>query len=185
LTKKHAINLRLRERKALSPIFATMILAAIVISLGSVAYYYVNNVTTNNTNQLKDNIADSQQIISERISVENVKYIDNSAIIPSTPDQLKIYIINSGIENAVIPRYVFIYNSNNVLIDYVTASQLKKIDSPYPTITGGLNVGKEAYFTADLLHSNGGGKFSLSSPSTYLLHIVTENGAGFDYVFTK
>jgi hypothetical protein len=123
-----ARNQVFHDLHGLSPIFATMILAAIVISLGSVAYYYVNNVTTSNTNQLKDNIADSQQTISERLSVESVKFIDRT--IPRPYDQLGIYIINSGLANGVKPSNVFIYNSNNVLIDYVPASQLTTITPP-------------------------------------------------------
>lgn len=170
------------NKRALSPIFATMILALIVITLGSVAYAYVNNVTTTTTNQLKDNIADNQQTISERLSIENVKYF-NANPPPQSPNyQLGFYIINNGIANGVVPRYVLIFNSNNVMIDNVevSPSSMTAIDSPYSPYPDGLNVGKEAYFTVDT--------DDIALPpgtGTYILRIVTENGSGFDYVYTK
>jgi hypothetical protein len=166
------------DKRALSPIFATMILALIVITLGSVAYAYVNNVTTTTTNQLKDNIADNQQTISERLSIENVKYIQKS--LPSQPNyQLGVYIINNGLANAIIPRYFYIYSPTNVLIDNFEVSPLTMttIDLPITTYPEGLNVGKEAYFTIDLDDPG-------LLPGTYNLRIVTENGSGFDYEFT-
>ena len=100
--------------------------------------------------------------------------------LPSPNDQLGIYIINSGIANGVIPRYVFIYNSNNVLIDNVKVSPLTMTilihrSTPYPD---GLNVGKEAYFTDLILDDP-----DLPLTGTYILRIITENGSGFNYVY--
>jgi len=63
---------RSRNKRALSPIFATMILAAIVIVFGSIAYYFANNLTTTTTNNYVSSLSNSQQAISERIAFEDV-----------------------------------------------------------------------------------------------------------------
>ena len=55
----------LTSRRALSPIFATLLLVAIVITFGTVAYYYVSNVTNTATNDYVSSVADSKQTISE------------------------------------------------------------------------------------------------------------------------
>jgi hypothetical protein len=170
--KKHR-SLRLSTR-ALSPIFATMILAAIVIGLGSFAYYYVNNVTTNTTNQLKDNIVDSQQTISERLSFENVVY---------TTSSLKIYLINSGLANSVQINSVFIYDKDHKIVgtpysNSPSISPLYQIDGPPQTPISGnqLNVGQEGYFTIDLTGSLDIGKI-------YEIHLMTKGESSFDYTF--
>ena len=68
-----------RNKRALSPIFATVLLAAIIIVFGSVAYYYASNLTTTATNNYSSSLSDSQQAIAERIGFENVVY-DSSSI---------------------------------------------------------------------------------------------------------
>jgi flagellin-like protein len=162
------------NRRALSPIFATMILAAIVISLGSVAYYYVNNVTTTTTNQLKDNLVDSQQTISERLSFENVFYASSS---------LKIYLINSGVANSVQINSVFIYDENHKIVgtpysNSPPISPLYQIDGlPQTPIPGNqLNVGQEGYFTINLTGS-------LENNKIYEIHLITKGESSFDYKF--
>ena len=90
---------------ALSPIFATVLLASIIIIFGSVAYYYSSNLTTTSTNNYSSSLSNSQQAITERIGFENVFYYSNS------PANLTVYIINSGIANNVQINSVFLYDS--------------------------------------------------------------------------
>ena len=171
--RKH-INRSLNKR-GLSPIFATVILATIVIVFGSVAYYFSSNLTTNATNSYTSSMSTSQQAISERIGFENVLYNSSSGTVT-------VYIINSGSTNNVQINTVFIYDVNhNIIGSPQQGTQSGNIFSLYNISTGtliqnnGLNVGQEAYFTVP---SN-----SLSHGSIYNIQLITKNGSNFNYEF--
>ena len=174
----------LRNRHALSPIFATVLLASIILVFGSVAYYYASNLTTTSANNYSSSLSDSQQAISERIGFENVVYDSVS------PAKLTVYIINCGSANSVKINSVFIYDSNHNIVGVYSSnsadsiSALKPINSvvPIPTPIPSLNVGKEAYFT--LGKDTTGNGISLTPGSIYIIHLITKSGSAFDYEFT-
>jgi hypothetical protein len=162
------------NNRGLSPIFATVLLATIIIVFGSVAYYYANNLTTSATNNYVKTLSDSQQSMAERIGFENVVY-DNQ----SSPATLAIYIINCGSANNVKINSVFLYDaSHNIKGVYSSSTSfpLKTIDRGIPIDS--LNAGKEGYFTVTLLPDP-----SLISGSMYTIHLVTQSGSAFDYDF--
>ncbi|MFI4919950.1 MAG: archaellin/type IV pilin N-terminal domain-containing protein [Legionellales bacterium] len=168
-----------RDKRALSPIFATVLLAAIILIFGSVAYFYASNVTTTTTNNYSSTISNSQQSIAERIGFENVVY-------SPSPANLTIYIINSGGSNSLKINSVFIYDSNNRIVGaYSGSSQISALSpistakpSPTPITGNALNIGKEAYFYIMLSGP------PLNVGSIYTLHLVTQSGSAFDYEFT-
>ena len=98
-----------RDKRALSPIFATVLLATIIIVFGSIAYYYSNNIVTTSTNDYGKTMSNSQQSIAERIGFENVVY-------SSSPATLTVYIINSGGSNNIKLNSVFIYDTNHAIV---------------------------------------------------------------------
>ena len=167
------------NKRALSPIFATVLLATIIIIFGSVAYYYSTNLTTTATNSYVSTLSGSQQAISERIGFENVVYNGSSTT-------LTVYIINCGSANNVQINSVFLYDSSHNIVGSpysgTSISALNPIDrgTPTPTpITGNaLNVGTEAYFTVTLAGP------SLIHGSIYTIHLFTQSGSYFDYEFT-
>ena len=175
----------LRNRRGLSPIFATVLLASIILIFGSVAYYYSNSLITKSTNNYSSSLTNSQQAVAERIGFENVIY--NS----SSPATLIVYIINSGIANNVQINSVFLYDSNqNIVGAYsVSGGSISALDligssvTP-PTPISGLNVGGEAYFTITLGTNSSGNNISLISGSIYNINLVTKSGSTFDYEFT-
>ena len=172
-----------RNRRALSPIFATVLLATMIIVFGSVAYYYSTNLTTNATNNYVSTSSASQQAIAERIGFENVIY--NS----SSPAKLTVYIINSGSTNNLQINSAFLYDSNHNIVGVYTfsggsISAFNSIDSGAPTPNSGLNVGKEAYFTITLGKDASGNNILLSSGSFYTINLITKNGSGFNYEFS-
>ena len=113
-----------RDKRALSPIFATVLLASIIIVFGSVAYYYASNITTTATNNYVSTLSDSQQSMTERISFENVVY---DSIFPAT---LTVYIVNCGSANNVKINSVFIYDSNhNIVGTPYSGSQISPLQS--------------------------------------------------------
>ena len=174
-----------RDKRALSPIFATVLLASIIIVFGSVAYYYTSNLTTNATNNYVETLSDSQQALSERIGFENVFY-DGS----TNPVTLKIYIINCGIASNVQIDSVFLYNtsSHNLIGQPIQGSARNSEGSfifPLFTIDGdasiqsnSLNRGDEGYFTVRLPEA-------LPSNTSYTIHLVTQSGSAFNYEFAK
>jgi hypothetical protein len=175
-----------RDKRALSPIFATMLLAAMILVFGSVAYYYASNVTTTTTNNYVSTLSNSQQAISERIAFENVVYTPSQSS-PATPATLTVYIINCGSANNVKINSVFIYDSsNNIVGAYSNSISISSFwpiyagtPSPTPITGNNLNVGQEAYFTVTL-----GAGTSLTSGSIYTIHLITQSEATFDYEFT-
>ena len=164
------------NKRGLSPIFATMILATIIIVFGTVAYYYSSNLTSSATNSYTNSMSTSQQSISERIGFENVLYDSSSG-------KLTVYLINCGSANNLQIDSIFIYDSShNIVGQPFSGNQilpLQPIDrgTPTPTpITGNrLNVGQEGYFTVT---SN-----SLLSGSIYTIQLITKNGSSFNYEF--
>jgi archaellum component FlaF (FlaF/FlaG flagellin family) len=172
-----------RDKRALSPIFATVLLATIIIIFGSVAYYYSSNITTVATNNYVSALSDSQQSMTERISFENVVYDQSSTT-------LTVYIFNCGSTNNVKINSVFIYDSNhNIEGTPYSGSQilpLQPIDERAPTptpITGNaLNVGKEAFF--DVLNVKSTSGTPLNDNSIYTIHLITQSGSHFDYDFS-
>lgn len=168
------LRIWLHNKRALSPIFATVLLATIIILFGSVAYYYANNLTQTATNNYSNTIANSQKSISERIGFENVVYTQSSS-------KLTVYIINSGAANNVKLNSIFIYNMAYSIVGgspyTLSTNPLKNIDTKAPIPGNALNVGNEGYF--DVTLSSG-----LSSGSTYTIHLITQSGSSFDYEFT-
>jgi hypothetical protein len=166
-----------RDKRALSPIFATVLLATIIIVFGSVAYYYASNITTAATNNYVGTLSDSQQSIAERIGFENVVYSSSS------PATLTVYIVNCGSANNVKIGSVFLYDSShNIVGVYSGSSQISGL-SPLgtPIVGNALNVGQEGYFVVTLLPAP---VPSLTSGSIYTIHLTTQSGSYFDYEFS-
>ena len=175
----------LHNTRGLSPIFATVLLASIILIFGTVAYYYSSNLTTTSTNNYSSQLSNSQQAVGERIGFENVVYDTSSS------PKLIVSIINSGSANNVQINTVFLYDSShNILGAYSISggsiSTLKPISSAASTTTSltSLNVGKEAYFTVTLGNGPSGNDISLSSGSVYTIHLITKSGSTFDNEFT-
>jgi hypothetical protein len=165
-----------RDKRALSPIFATVLLATIIIIFGSAVFYFANNITTTTTNDYVKTVSNSQQAIAERVSFENVVYI-------STTKTLTVSILNSGSANNLKLNSLLLYNGARTVVDNIPDLStnpnyaLKNIETNVLIQGNILNVGKEAYFTVTL----GTG---LPSGSIYTIHLITQSGSSFDYDFT-
>ena len=163
--------------RALSPIFATLMLAAIVITFGTVAYYYASNVTTNATNEYVKSVADSKVSISERVGFENVVYSQN-------PVNFKVYVINCGSTYNVQLNTLYVYNSNGQLVGYnatlSTNSPLKNIEGDALIAENILGVGKDGYFSARLTKTGTDTVNTLPS-GVYKIHLITKGESTFDY----
>jgi hypothetical protein len=163
------------DRHALSPIFATVLLASIVILFGSVAYYFASNITTSTTNNYVSIVSDNQQAISESLAFENVVYTS------SAPPTMTIYVLNCGIANNLKIDALFIYGAGHSIVGtpYSGAqiSQIGAVAGGTPIIGNSLNVGQEGCFSVRL---NGP---ALIRGSVYTIHLITQSGSAFDYDF--
>ena len=168
------------NKRALSPIFATVLLATIVIIFGSVAYYYATNLTTTTTNNYVSTVANSQQSIAERIAFENVVYTRSS------PATLTVYLLNCGSSNNVKVNSIFLYDASHNIAggSPYSYNDVPQSISPLTFIDGGtipsnsLNVGQEGTFTVAL-------DAGASLPNqVYTIHLITQSGSYFDYEFT-
>ena len=178
--KNSNIKKRLRyDKRALSPIFSTILLAAIIIIFGSVAFYYANNVTTTANNDYVKTAAKNQESMSERIGFENVVYKQiDSSFSPPAPS-LTVYIINCGNVPNLKINTLYIYEDGQLIGHPYAVSPLSNIDDGGVIESNSLNIGQEGYFIVPL--DSG---ISLSSGSIYTIHLITERGSSFDYQFT-
>ena len=160
----------LRYRRGLSPIFATMILATIIIVFGTVAYYYANNVTTATTNNYVKSSSVSQQSIAERISFENLIYNPGAS-------SISIYVLNSGLANNLQINTFLLYNqsANDAIVGNPMAlSSLTDLNTG-KAITS-LNIEEEGFFTVTNVPNLGN--------SAYTVTLLTVSGSAFSYEFT-
>jgi hypothetical protein len=175
-----------RDKRALSPIFATVLLATIIIVFGSVAYYYSSNITQAATNNYINVLSDSQQSIAERVSFENVVFNNTDSPYPT----LTIYILNSGSANNIVTNTIFLYDVNHQIIGgspysilpnthstAVTAADSSFIKLNDSTSIKPLNVDQEGVFAIQL------DKLAplTSLPAGYTIHLITKSGSAFDY----
>jgi len=169
-----------KNRKGLSPIFATVILVAIVIIFGSVAYYYASNLTNAATNNYSSTLSSNQQEIGERICFEMVFYNQSTST-------LTIYVINNGMTNNLEISSVFIYDLNhNIIGSPYSNSQISQFYSigsgtPLPA-NNGLNAGQEAYFNVLNVQQSTG--TNLTPGTIYTCQLTTQRGSVFSYEFT-
>jgi hypothetical protein len=171
------------NKRALSPIFATVLLASIILVFGSVAYYYSANLTNAATNNYVNKVSNSQQSMSERIGFENVVY--HSSTSPAT---LTVYMINSGSANNLQVDSVFLYlTASHSLVGQPYQGSVRtsagpifalySIDNGATIQSNSLNIGNEGYFTVPL-------SGALQSGTSYTIHVITQSGSSFDYEFT-
>jgi hypothetical protein len=182
--KMGKIKLRQLNNRALSPIFATLLLASIVITFGTVAYYYANNVTKTTTNNYVDSVVATQQSVSERVGFEQVFYTKpNLGLNPQVPGTLRVSIINSGFSNGLNISYLFLYDSSDKLLGYFPlATKLSPIEGGPPFING-LNIHDEGSFTGSLKTATGAILPELTHGTMYRIHLLTEKGSTFDYEY--
>jgi flagellin-like protein len=165
------------NRRALSPIFATLILVGIVITFGTITYFYANNVATNATNQISSETAISQQSVAERVLIERVEFVPAA---PSKPAHLNFYVLNYGAANNVqFISILLTYSSQTKAVNLQPVSfSIPKDSSTINLQQDGINIlplnaGKEGCFAVILSET--------SLPSDYYVKLVTKSGSVFTY----
>ena len=165
----------LSTNAALSPVFSTLILVAIVVICGTIAYVSADNITSTNTDTFVSTAKNDQAALSERIGFENVAY-------DSVSNNLTVCIINCGKVDDLQIQYLFLYNITNnqqELIGHFTDPILVGLGE---SITlNNLNILQEAYFEVNLSALSPPLELTLGSDTIYLLHLITQRGSGFDY----
>ncbi len=174
-------EIRRLGKRALSPIFATLILVAIVFIFGSLAYYYSSNLTTTATNNYVSSASTSQQSEGERLALENFAYTQSS------PATLTVYVLNCGISNNLQINGLILYNASDTThTPLATYSNTQFISPGMVDLNTGktitcLNAGQEGYFTVSLTTSHG--SVPNLKGSICEIQITTKSGSSFNYEF--
>ena len=157
----------LSNRRALSPVFATMMLVAIVMVCGSVAFFFSNNMTKNATDEYLSNLSASEQSISERMSFQHVQYNPVS-------QTLTIYLLNYGTTNDIKLNSLILYDQEHKIVGGpydLTSTALRPIDDGDVILSNSLNSGDEGYFAVTLTTS--------LEDELYRINLITQSGAVF------
>ena len=87
------------ERKALSPVIATVILSAVVLAIGGSIWSYSAGAATVIANGYVNDTLDLVNEVTERFVIEHVSY-------DSTPNNLTVWVYNYGDQVITIDLYV-------------------------------------------------------------------------------
>ena len=93
-----------RRARGVSPVIATVILSAVVVTIGGVLWSFSQSATTIIANDYAEGVMDLIEMASERFTVE---YVSNS-IDGST---LHVWIYNYGPVNVTMDVYTYVGNS--------------------------------------------------------------------------
>ncbi len=156
-------NLRTRSKKALSPIFATLIILAIVTVLFIPVFIWATGISS----QTQDSWTLSGQIATERIVVEEVNLRGQA------PQNCTIYVRNIG-ETAVTINDVIIEADNSVHAYQGTAIS---------TYIPGTNTLQNAIVKGDLIEIRIAtlGSLTVVNGKTYTIKVFTTRGVSDTY----
>ena len=160
---------------ALSPVFSTLILVAIVVICGTIAYVTAGTLTSATNESYASTARNDQAAISERIGFESVTY-------DVVSNNLSVCIINCGQADDLQIKYLFLYNQTSnqqELIGYLADPILISMGE---SITGNnLNILQEAHFDVSLSALSPPLELTLGTDTIYSLRLVTQRGSSFDY----
>ena len=101
--RRERVNPRRHKRKGVSPVISTVILSAVVITIGGALWSYTQSATTVIANDYIDGVMELMKTALERFTVE---YICNN----SDGTVLHVWIYNYGDVNVTADVYAYIGN---------------------------------------------------------------------------
>jgi flagellin-like protein len=132
---------RSRRNRGLSPVIATIILSAVVISIGGAIWSYAQGAATVNANQYVDNTMELMNEVIERFAIEHVS---NS----SDGNTLYVWVYNHGDVDVVVDVYA---NSTGVYLSTLETTLVSEdlvkvsIDFQSDPLTAGDEVAIKAH----------------------------------------
>ena len=122
---------KLRHRRGISPVIATVILAAAVIVIGGITWSYALSATTIMANDYVNGTLSTLYDISERFTIEHLYYND-------TAKNLVVYLYNYGEVPITVDTYVTPSSGVRVsaLNAYVPSKHLAKVIIPIDVSSG-------------------------------------------------
>jgi len=146
-----------------------MIITAGVIAAGIAVLYWAYSWGNIANTQYANTIGNDQNAIEENIAFEFATYSNLN-------NQLKVYVLNSGLSSNVTLDRLYLWNSSNQPVGTYNIGQLYQISNGSAISTNSLNKGDEGYFVITPLTTLGSGY--------YTLQIVTGSGRDFDDSFS-
>ena len=156
---------RIQSRTALSPIFATLIILAVVTVLFVPVFIWAAGTSS----QTKDSWGQLGETSTELIVIEAVSL---------KVDQITVYVRNIGITTVIINN-VLIQDSQGKIVTYEKPSQLK-------TYVPGTTVPKESIIQGELIaiSISNPGDLNLNSAS-FVVKVFTQRGVSASYQLTR
>jgi flagellin-like protein len=166
----------LRNRRALSPIFATLIILAVVTILFVPVFIW----TTGISSQTQDSWTSSALTASERIVIEEVYFAGT----PPATQSCTIYVRNIG--ETVITINDVIISQNNGNIHPFQKTQLSTVNpippTPHPTL---LSIAKGELIEIDIPNlAIVDSTYSIIEGVTYTIQVFTTRGVGDTFQIT-
>jgi len=157
------------SKRAVSVALTTMIITAGVIAAGIAVLYWAYSMGNIANNQYSNTVSNNQNAIEESIAFEYATY-------SIAHNQLKVYVINTGLSNEVTLDRLYLWNSTGQPIGTYSIGQLYRISDGSAISSNCLEKGEEGYFTIS--------PSSDLSSGYYTFQVVTGSGRNFDDSFS-
>ncbi len=94
------------ERRGLSPVIATVILSAAVLTIGGALWAYASDTATFVVNGYIEDTIELTNEVTERFVVEHISY-------DSSQDELKVWVFNYGGQDIIVDTYAYVSSISN------------------------------------------------------------------------
>ena len=91
----------MRNRRGISPVIATVVLAGVVLAIGGSLWYYAIGASTIVANSYVNETLDSVYEVTERFIIENIYY-------NSSTDTMHIWVYNYGEMKINVDVYLYV-----------------------------------------------------------------------------
>ena len=120
---------RMRNKRGITPVVATIILSAVVIAVGGAVWSYSQGAATVIANDYMNGTMSLLNEVIERFTVEHVRYYENNT--------LRVWIFNYGDVDIVVDVYATITEgTNSSMGEEVASEKLVPVDIPLNATSG-------------------------------------------------
>ena len=159
--------MKLRSRRAVSTVIATLLMINVALVLGVMAYLYSQNMMGTLTSNYNIYLERQRQAMQERISIVNVRFNDST----NAPYKFNITVVNSGSRQVSIAAIYL--NGSDILSGVTKIWNRNAVEIPI-SATYQIVVGDMVTFAFDSKPSVGAQPMSYGK--LYTIAVVTSTG---------
>ena len=123
----HECGVDIMNRKALSPVISTLILASAVIVIGGSIWSYSISASTMIAENYVNDTMELVNEVTERFVVEHVGF-------DSTTNQTSIWVYNYGEQTITVDAYINVTTSSSSFMDSYSGTEIQKGESVKITV---------------------------------------------------